>query len=93
MSGILEDAHKKSSMHREEVLASTTCGCFYCQTTFAPRKIGEWVDPRRSTTGATALCPNCGIDSVIGDAAGFPLTAEFLVDMHERWFKTTRRLP
>jgi hypothetical protein len=92
MTDILEAAHKKSSMHREEVLASVTCGCFYCQTKFPPRNIKEWVDPRRSPTGATALCPNCGIDSVIGDAAGFPLTADFLADMHERWFKTTRKL-
>lgn len=30
--------------------------------------------------------PRCGIDSVIGSAAGFPLTKEFLFQMHARWF-------
>ena len=33
-----------------------------------------------------ALCPSCGIDSVIGDASGFPITEEFLVAMEARWF-------
>lgn len=86
MNDILEAAHKHSSKHREEVLASTTCGCFYCQTTFPPRAIKEWVDLGQNPAGETALCPNCGIDSVIGDAAGFPLTASFLANMHQRWF-------
>jgi len=37
----------------------------------------------------TALCPHCGVDSVIGSAAGFPLTDEFLKAMHQEWFDKT----
>jgi len=33
------------------------------------------------------MCPECGIDSVIGDASGFPIADEaFLKRMHSIWF-------
>jgi hypothetical protein len=54
-------------------LCGARCGCFYCKSIFAPSKIVEWVDD-----DDTALCPFCGIDSVIGSASTFPITAEFL---------------
>ena len=86
MTDILEAAHKKSSLHRNEILASKTCGCFYCKRTFASTEVKEWWDPHGDPNGATAVCPHCGIDSVIGDASGYDLTPEFLADMHQRWF-------
>jgi hypothetical protein len=48
---------------------------------FEFKHIQEWIDG-----GQTALCPSCGIDSVIGDASGFPITEEFLAAMESRWF-------
>lgn len=74
-------AHQRSSDHRAEVLASEVCGCFYCLKTYPPSEISEWVDDDK-----TALCPRCGIDAVIGSASGYPLTREFLRDMHSFWF-------
>ena len=41
----------------------------------------EWVD-----FDLTALCPYCGIDAVIGESAGYPLTEEFLEKMRDYWF-------
>jgi hypothetical protein len=72
------DAHGHSARHRRKILASDICGCFYCRQIFAASEITNWVDQNE-----TALCPKCGIDSVIGSAA---LTKEFLHEMHERWF-------
>ncbi len=61
---------------------SSLCGCFYCLETFAPSAIDVWIDD-----GTCALCPNCTIDSVIGDASGFPVAdRSFLEAMHKRWF-------
>ncbi len=34
----------------------------------------------------TAICPRCGIDSVIGDKSGFALTPTFLAEMKKAWF-------
>ena len=79
-------AHKRSAKHRAEIEASSGCGCFYCKNTFAPGEIVEWTDTDNAGVGQTALCPRCGIDSVIGDRSGFPITPEFLATMHKAWF-------
>jgi hypothetical protein len=88
----IRTAHKHSSNHREEIVASEVCGCFYCLRTFSPSEIQDWVDelPDGSAdiadVGQTALCPHCGIDSVIGSHSGIALTPEFLREMHRYWF-------
>ena len=81
----IAEAHRHSIRHRDEVLRSEQCGCFYCLAVFLPSSIVEWCDTV-SGVGQTALCPHCGIDSVIGSAAGFPLTQDFLTRMKQYWF-------
>ena len=78
-----EKAHDACSNHADIIKASKVCGCFYCLRIFDPsvKKIKEWID--RSDT---ALCPYCGIDSVIGCESGYPITHKFLKTMHEYWF-------
>ena len=51
----------------------------------------DWVDGRQVETGSTedgitALCPLCGIDSVIPEAPGAPLTTGLLEEMRAHWF-------
>lgn len=76
------EAHVHSANHRQELEASNLAGCFYCCTSFPATRIDDWVDD-----GGTAMCPECGIDSVIGDASGFPIADEaFLKRMHSIWF-------
>jgi hypothetical protein len=78
-------AHKNSSRHRDEILRSNLCGCFYCLTIFTPAEIVVWID-EVGGVGVTALCPMCGIDAVIGSASGFPITEDFLKRMNQHWF-------
>jgi hypothetical protein len=73
-------AHSHADRHRDELLASELCGCFYCLRTFPPGAIWEWL------ANETAFCPFCRIDSVIGSASGFPITEDFLRRMYVRWF-------
>jgi len=87
-------AHRYSSNHRESILASDICGCFYCLSIFSSSEMEDWVDaPEGETdineTGQTALCPHCGIDSVLGSASGYPINREFLQKMSEYWFQRT----
>jgi hypothetical protein len=82
----IRNAHTHSSDHRRELLASAVCGCFYCQAIYPPVEITEWVDEDDAGQGQTALCAKCGIDSVIGDKSGFPVTREFLAEMNRCWF-------
>ncbi|WP_211194765.1 hypothetical protein [Pyxidicoccus fallax] len=73
-------AHERSNQHREEVLASELCGCFNCLATFPPDRVREWVDEDE-----TALCPECGLDTVLGARSGFPITPDFLRKMQAYW--------
>jgi hypothetical protein len=77
----LEVAHKHSFKNRDEVEKSELCACFYCEKNFIFAAITEWVDDDQ-----TAMCPFCGIDSVLGSACGFELSKDFLHRMNERWF-------
>ncbi|HAH50431.1 MAG TPA: cytoplasmic protein [Balneola sp.] len=84
-------AHIYSSHHREKLLQSNLCGCFYCLATYSPNEIEDWVDERKDSveienSGQTALCPKCGIDSVIGDKSGYPIEKKFLKKMNKHWF-------
>lgn len=73
-------------MHRDELQRSTICGCFYCCSEFEPGEIREWVDTSEEGAGQTALCPRCGVDSVIGSASDYPITPDFLGRMRAYWF-------
>jgi hypothetical protein len=79
-------AHKHSSQHREELMNSDICGCFYCLKIYSPTGITDWVDDDKNGIGTCALCAKCGIDSVIGSESGYPITEEFLRKMHLHWF-------
>ncbi len=79
----LTKAHKKSSLNKTEILSGNLCGCFYCEQIFLPSEITEWID--EPTKGQTAICPKCGIDSVL--SSELPITdKEFLKEMNNYWF-------
>lgn len=78
----LKQAHEHCTSNKSEIEKSEKCGCFYCLEIFDKDEITSWLNE----DGGTALCPFCGIDSVIGDKSGFEITKEFLTEMKERWF-------
>lgn len=83
-SKYLQDAHAHCTSNESELRDSEQCGCFYCLHTFTPDVIAEWIDDKNRKT---AICPFCGIDSVIGSASNLPITNhEFLEEMHKVWF-------
>ncbi len=75
------NAHSLCTRNREMLLNRDKCGCFYCLSIYDPAEIKDWTDD-----GKTALCPCCGIDSVIYETEQYPLTTEFLKEMHDYWF-------
>lgn len=79
-------AQDHSAGNRAEVEASARCGCFYCYAVFAPADVVDWADTQDPLPEQTAICPRCGVDSVIGDKSGYPIAAEFLKAMHKAWF-------
>jgi NAD-dependent SIR2 family protein deacetylase len=79
---LLDRAHRHCMRNREEIEKSSVCGCFYCLATFPAKEVDEWTDDQQ-----TALCPKCGIDSVLAGLPNVPAAdAEFLTAMRIRWF-------
>lgn len=79
-------AHEKSINNRKALERDSKCGCFDCLNVYNPAKIEEWCCESENGDEVTAICPHCGIDSVISESAGYPLTKEFLKSMHDFWF-------
>lgn len=80
---LLELAHKGCSSHKEELESSELCGCFFCKKTFETTEIKEWI--KEKDNKETAICPKCGIDSVL--SSKYPIEDKsFLSEMNHRWF-------
>lgn len=81
----IESAHKFSQPTKEDIENSKFCGCFYCCRSFRPKDkpIEEWVGKEPHY----ALCPYCGIDSVLAGISGLPINdKDFLKQMYNHWF-------
>ncbi len=85
-SGLCTAAHKHSSRNRVEIETSTRCACFFCFRTFRHTEIKAWIDANQ-----TALCPACGVDSVLGSASKHRLDDTFLRGMHTQFFSAHKR--
>lgn len=73
---------KHSSCNKEGVLLSRECGCFYCMRLFPASAVRKWTDQ-----GQTALCPLCGMDTVLPEALlDRPLTVELLEGLGSEQF-------
>lgn len=70
--------------NRGELSKSDIAGCYYCLSIFKPAAIWEWIHPGK--IDEFPMCPYCGIDSVFGDASGYPVTKDFLREMNKYWF-------
>lgn len=75
---ITEQPH--SFKNRTEINESSVCGCYYCLAMFTPNTITEWTD-----NDLTALCPFCGIDSVVG-SQNTSIDINTLQLLKEKWF-------
>jgi len=81
--------HKESGWHEDTIKKSNICGCFNCFHIFSPNEINEWVneDPKCPRgAGKTAICPNCGIDSVLPESKNYELNIGLLKKMHYKYF-------
>jgi hypothetical protein len=83
------EAHNTCFKNWRLLKKSKMCGCFCCLNTYPASEVVDWCverDRRR-----TAICPCCGVDSVIPDASGWPLDADFLKEMEYWWFRANAK--
>lgn len=76
--------HKSSYQNKQWVELSKQCGCFHCEKIFDASEVKDWCD--KSTGKPTALCPYCGIDSVICDRDGGMVAYSILRMMNIEYF-------
>jgi hypothetical protein len=81
---MLRLAHQHVNNNKTALNASGGGACFYCISHFSAADVVDWCD-----RGATALCPKCGIDSVIASNAGYVLDDAFLQAMRNFWFENS----
>lgn len=83
----LESIHRASTGHRETLATTSRAGCFHCGSIFSPTEIHKWTDkPAAGGPSTTALCPYCGIDAVLPEAASIAIAPALLGAMREYWF-------
>jgi hypothetical protein len=76
----MKELHDQSSHNFTAIRLAETVGCFYCVSFIDKEKIKEWIE---EVVGGedTALCPKCGIDSLLPD-----VTMEQLKEMNDEYF-------
>lgn len=81
----LKRIHKFSSNHKKAISKSAFCGCFYCLQVFPSNEVVEWIVDPQDDDNATAECPKCSIDTVIGDDS-VEISQGLLQAMKNYWF-------
>jgi len=73
----IKDAPKLAKYNKHKLEDDAYHGCYHCMWIFAGRDIVKFVD-----NGETAICPHCGIDSVLPEVTN----THFLSNCSEAWF-------
>lgn len=95
------NAHKYCSNHEDTLKNDCICGCFHCLRIFPASDIVRWIRHKKPAEkgddgkinkwifdeNRTAFCPYCGVDSIIGESSGYPITRDFLEEMNHYWFQ------
>lgn len=86
----LHEIYSHCTANREEVEASSRCACLYCQEVYRATEVKDYIVEPSLDFKETVLCPRCGANAVIGDAAGVPFYKELLDRLHQ--YNLTRHL-
>lgn len=76
----LNRLHAYSAHNKSLVINSKECYCFYCKEKFDSLNVEKYID-----NGQTALCPKCGVDSVLPDSIE-GIDEKVVNEMHKYWF-------
>ena len=79
----LIELQKHTHNNEIEILHSKTCSCIFCRQHYDARTVNDWVNDER---GMSAICPECGMDAVIGDNGGEPLDKDTLKALNLAFF-------
>jgi Zn finger protein HypA/HybF involved in hydrogenase expression len=77
----LKKLHTYSAHNRDRIAVASKCYCFHCKAIVESRDIQDYTD-----NGQTAICPKCGIASIIPDSIEEGVDEQTIAEMNEYWF-------
>ena len=85
IKNLLYALHHSTFRNEQQIKNSKDCGCFHCKTIFKPEDVTDWCDDD-GKGDRTGRCPNCRMDSVLGDNSGVDITPDLLELMNLQFF-------
>ena len=85
IKNLLYALHHSTFRNEQQIKNSKDCGCFHCKTIFKPEEVTDWWD-NDGKGDRTGRCPNCRMDSVLGDNSGVDITPDLLELMNLQFF-------
>jgi hypothetical protein len=83
----LEEAHEHCFANERELLSSERALCIACAHVFPVSLVSEWLVMEGEGSNRTGFCPVCSFDTLIGDAAPFPvLDVNFGLALNKKYF-------
>ncbi len=73
------DIQNRTHDNEVQILHSKTCSCLFCRQTYDARLVHDWVNDEQ---GISAICPECGMDAVVGDNNGEPMDKALLKELN-----------
>lgn len=67
-----------------EILNSDLCSCLFCRQTYSAREVCDWIPNEDGTLNA--VCPICGMETVIGDKRQGRIEHDDLKEVNLRFF-------
>ncbi len=80
----LQSFYARTKNNDREILNSDQCSCIFCRQTYSARDINDWVSNEDGTLNA--ICPICGMETVIGDRKQGKISHEDLKEINLRFF-------
>ena len=77
----LKKLHTYASHNKKLIEKSEKCYCFHCKNAFESTRIERYL-----VNEETALCPECGMDSIIPDSIDESIDENTILEMHDYWF-------
>jgi hypothetical protein len=77
----IKAAIKFATTNKKALEISEKAGCYYCLKIYPANEVTDFLEVED-----TALCPHCGIDSVLPGKSPYELTSETLKELNKFWF-------
>lgn len=83
----LQALYAWNQYHRSFIEKHGELWCYYCQKKSACSWVKQWIDPTLTwPEGATAVCPQCGIDACLPNRPELELDMDTIAQMNKYWF-------